>query len=146
MLRLNRPVLALVAVAALIALHFIYHTPQDHASAIASKLGGKATQRQNKTVDAPLVKSKSKSKSKGRKGLKAKEAISEDGLVIDVKGLTSYVEGKSEKHPIELLIERGRRLAKLVESKEREIESVTDSADDYEKVFKVKPPKGFDTW
>ena len=75
-----------------------------------------------------------------------KEPVTEDGISIDERGLTAYVEGKSKKHPIEALIERGRRLAKAQEAQIREVMSLSDSAEEYEKAFGLKPPKGYDAW
>lgn len=153
--RISRPALVVLAVAAIILLHFIFSDPSDpHSSrrskAAERKRGSSRDVRKPFDPSPPLSPStpRSKSKGKGRSGSAVKGAIHEDGVSIDSRGLTSYgsAESLDGKHPIELLIERGRRLAKEQEAKLREVTSVDVAADEYERTFGLKPPKGFETW
>ncbi|WWD15888.1 hypothetical protein CI109_100312 [Kwoniella shandongensis] len=72
------------------------------------------------------------------------------GISVDSKGLTSWSpssgSGEQKRHPIELLIERGKRLAREMEAKIAKVTSLKDSVHDYEKRFGLKPPKGFESW
>jgi hypothetical protein len=67
--------------------------------------------------------------------------------LIDKRGLTVY-DGHAalDRHPIEALIERGKRLAAAQQAKWDEVESLDDSVDDYTVAFGMAPPKGYDVW
>ncbi|WVQ78122.1 hypothetical protein IAT38_000203 [Cryptococcus sp. DSM 104549] len=72
------------------------------------------------------------------------------GVKVDRKGLMSWdpttqAEGAG-KHPIKLLIERGAKLAQVIEEKLAGIKSVKDAAEDYRGAFGMRPPRGFDAW
>lgn len=78
------------------------------------------------------------------------KAAAVNGVQVDSRGLLIYSPdesvAKNAKHPIEMLIERGKRLAKAQEAKIAEVESVDDSVDDYTGAFGMSPPKGYDAW
>ncbi|KAE8538024.1 hypothetical protein D1P53_006091 [Cryptococcus gattii VGV] len=67
------------------------------------------------------------------------------GIVIDKKGLMSYSPGHAG-HPVEMLIERGKKHAEDMERRIASVKSVKDSAKDYVLSFGMQPPRGFDAW
>lgn len=67
------------------------------------------------------------------------------GVVVDRKGLVSYSPGHAG-HPVEMLIERGKKLAEDMERRIASVMSVKDSAKDYVLSFGMRPPRGFDAW
>nr|AAR84598.1 Cap4p [Cryptococcus neoformans var. neoformans] len=81
-------------------------------------------------------------------GLSAEDGqlVDSAGLVVDEKGLVSYSPGHAARHPVEILIERGKTLADETESKIASVKSLKDSAMDYVTAFGMKPPQGFEAW
>lgn len=81
-------------------------------------------------------------------GLSAEDGqlVDSAGLVVDEKGLVSYSPGHAARHPVEILIERGKTLADETESKIASVQSLKDSAMDYVTAFGMKPPQGFEAW
>lgn len=67
------------------------------------------------------------------------------GVVADKKGLMSYSPGHA-RHPVEMLIEKGKKLAEEMEHRIASVNSVRDSAKDYLLAFGMRPPRGFDAW
>lgn len=67
------------------------------------------------------------------------------GVVVDKKGLMSYSPGHAG-HPVEMLIERAKKLADDMERRIASVKSVNDSAKDYVLSFGMRPPRGFDAW
>ncbi|KIR74135.1 hypothetical protein I310_01732 [Cryptococcus deuterogattii CA1014] len=67
------------------------------------------------------------------------------GVVVDKKGLMSYSPGHA-RHPVEMLIEKGKKLAEEMEHRIASVKSVRDSAKDYLLAFGMRPPRGFDAW
>lgn len=67
------------------------------------------------------------------------------GVVVDKKGLMSYSPGHAG-HPVEMLIERAKKLAEDMERRIASVKSVKDSAKDYVLSFGMRPPRGFDAW
>ena len=68
-------------------------------------------------------------------------------ITVDRRGLAVYITSiPLEEHPIELLIERGRRQAAAQQARRDEVESLDDSVDDYRAAFGMPPPRGFDAW
>lgn len=67
------------------------------------------------------------------------------GVVVDRKGLVSYSLGHAG-HPVEMLIERGKKLAEDMERRIASVMSVKHSAKDYVLSFGMRPPRGFDAW
>lgn len=74
------------------------------------------------------------------------QLIDSSGLVVDEKGLVSYSQDNATGHPIEMLIERGRKLAEEMDSKIASVTSVKDSVMDYVTAFGMGPPRGFEAW
>lgn len=67
-------------------------------------------------------------------------------LVVDSSSSSKLGQGKLRVHPIEKLLERGRRLARDIEGVKRSIRSVEDAEGDYRSAFGMAPPRGFDEW
>lgn len=67
------------------------------------------------------------------------------GVVVDEKGLMSYSPGHAG-HPVEMLVERAKKLAEDMERRIASVKSVKDSAKDYLISFGMRPPRGFDAW
>ncbi|KAK8869838.1 hypothetical protein IAR55_000406 [Kwoniella newhampshirensis] len=98
-------------------------------------------------TDRPRISSAAKNKNAWqREGYHDEHA----GIVVDSKGLTSWTPpsglGERGRHPIEMLIERGKKLASEMEAKIAKVTHVKDSVHDYEKRFGMRPPRGFETW
>ncbi|OXG32358.1 hypothetical protein C367_01126 [Cryptococcus neoformans Ze90-1] len=74
------------------------------------------------------------------------QLIDSSGLAVDEKGLVSYSQDNATGHPIEMLIERGRKLAEEMDSKIASVTSVKDSVMDYVTAFGMRPPRGFEAW
>ena len=92
-------------------------------------------------LSLPKLKSSSH---KEQVGLAAGHERSYD-VEIDPTGLTSFTPG-DKQHPIERLIARAKKQVAAMESHISEVQSVDDAADEYERVFGMKPPKGFERW
>ncbi len=71
-------------------------------------------------------------------------------LPIDRKGLLNYdpqsPDWKRSKHPVELLIEKGKRDHQELEARLRGITELRDAVEDYEKGWGMRPPRGFEYW
>ncbi|WRT67118.1 uncharacterized protein IL334_004084 [Kwoniella shivajii] len=76
------------------------------------------------------------------------DTYTHSGLTIDHKGLIHWKEHEHnyESHPIGLLIERGKELARLQKDKIDRIRNLKDSYGDYQEAFGMNPPRGFDVW
>ncbi|RSH91311.1 hypothetical protein EHS25_009610 [Saitozyma podzolica] len=128
--RVNRPVILFSALAVLLVLHLLFSPSSSQPSYKPSS----ASSRRNT------------SPAKNIYGSTAPKAVSSDGVEIDSRGYINYVPGKTLAHPLELLVERGKRLAAEQEAKIREVQTLEDAVDEYEREYGMKPPKGFDKW
>ena len=144
--RLNRSVFGLTAIIILIILHYSLgdsdpvSTTTTHASSswtsyagggkVAAWAGGRGSKSTGSTEGSSI----------GSGG-------SSEELEIDKRGLAVVHNTASlAKHPIEALIERGKKLAAAQQAKWDEAESLEDSVDDYTTAFGMAPPKGYDSW
>jgi beta-1,2-xylosyltransferase len=128
--RVNRPIILFSALAVLLVLHLLFSPSSSQPSYKPSS----ASSRRNT------------SPAKNIYGSTAPKAVSSDGVEIDSRGYINYVPGKTLAHPLELLVERGKRLAAEQEAKIREVQTLEDAVDEYEREYGMKPPKGFDKW
>lgn len=64
----------------------------------------------------------------------------------DERGIMTFDPANHTKHPVELLIERGRRMAAAIEARAAKVNSIAAAVDDYEKAYGMPPPRGFDAW
>lgn len=101
----------------------------------------------------PLLDPKSKSKSKSKTSNKDVNDLSSlsseyDKIIpIDSQGLISFTSTSGlKRHPVELLIEKGRKVHQEIEARIAGITELRDAVEDYEKSWGMKPPKGFDYW
>lgn len=69
-----------------------------------------------------------------------------DGVSINEKGLMAFNPALHDRHPVEILLERGRAQAKAIEERIASVKTLEDAVADYEKAWGMKPPKGFDHW
>lgn len=60
----------------------------------------------------------------------------------------AYVQnlGRGTRHPIEELIERGKRKAEEVEKSIKAVRSFSRAVEDYKRAFGMDPPEGFHEW
>lgn len=145
--RLNRSVFGLTAIIILIILHYSLgdsdpvSTTTTHASSswtsyagggkVAAWAGGRGSKSTGSTEGSSSI---------GGGG-------SSEGVEIDKRGLAVvHTTIPLAKHPIEALIERGKKLAAAQQAKWDEAESLEDSVDDYTTAFGMAPPKGYDSW
>lgn len=128
--RVNRPLILFTALAILFVLHLLISPSSSQPSYKPSS----ASSRRNSPA------------AKNIHGSTVPKGVSSDGVEIDSRGYINYVPGKTVTHPLELLVERGKRLAAEQEAKIREVQTLEDAVDEYEREYGMKPPKGFDKW
>lgn len=128
--RVNRPLILFTALAILFVLHVLISPSSSQPSYKPSS----ASSRRNSPA------------AKNIHGSTVPKGVSSDGVEIDSRGYINYVPGKTVTHPLELLVERGKRLAAEQEAKIREVQTLEDAVDEYESEYGMKPPKGFDKW
>jgi hypothetical protein len=127
--RVNRPLILFLALAVLFVLHLGFSPSSSQPSYRPSSSSRRNT-----------------SPAKNTYGSTGPKGVSSDGVAIDSRGYTNFVPGKTVTHPLELLVERGKRLAAEQEAKIREVQTLEDAVDEYEREYGMKPPKGFDKW
>ncbi|KLT44771.1 hypothetical protein CC85DRAFT_295510 [Cutaneotrichosporon oleaginosum] len=64
----------------------------------------------------------------------------------DERGFLSYDAAKHTKHPVELLIERGKRTVAAIEARLAAVNSLQAAVADYKAAYGMAPPRGFDAW
>nr|WVH01970.1 glycosyl transferase family 90 protein [Naematelia aurantialba] len=132
MLRISRPVLILLAVLSFVALHYLFSSSPPRAAPPRKSHRRQATSRPKKH------------------GIQNyKDSIlhpsNDDELQVDERGYTAVAPGQ-DKHPIELLIERGKTLAAEMEARIEKVTALEDVVQDYEMGYGMKPPRGFEKW
>lgn len=78
------------------------------------------------------------------------ETLNDDFLSPDIefdeRGIMAYDPELHDKHPVELLVERGKRMAESIEARIAKVDTVAAAVDDYEQAYGMPPPRGFDSW
>ncbi|ORY33787.1 glycosyl transferase family 90-domain-containing protein [Naematelia encephala] len=132
MLRVSRPILAILALLSIILLHYLFSSPSS-PPAPPRKASRRQSLSRPKTHGAPSYKHP------------VLNISPDDELEVDDRGYTAFKPGQ-EKHPVELLIERGKALAAAMEARIEQVGALADVVTDYEKGYGMKPPRGFDKW
>lgn len=67
-------------------------------------------------------------------------------IEYDQRGIMTYDPKQHKKHPIELLIERGKRLVTAIDRRVKSITTLEAAVTDYKEAYGMAPPRGFDNW
>lgn len=65
---------------------------------------------------------------------------------FDERGFLTYDPEKHKKHPVELLIERGKRMFAAMEERIAKVNTIHAAVEDYKAAYGMAPPRGFDHW
>lgn len=75
-----------------------------------------------------------------------KEDFLSPDIAFDERGYLTYDPEKHGKHPVELLIERGKRMVAAMEERINKISDIQAAVADYKAAYGMAPPRGFDAW
>ena len=130
MLRQTRVLGFLLVIAVVVLTHYLFTSPTAVRPSVSSSDQAIATRRN--AHSSPL--------SHRHPSLRLPDSVK-----IDSRGLVAY-DPRDQVHPIERLIERGRKLAEAMQMRIDTEDSLPDAVKDYERAYGMKPPRGFDKW
>jgi hypothetical protein len=68
-------------------------------------------------------------------------------IQVDERGHVAYNPvAHATAHPIKLLMDRAKKQVAQLEDRLKSVHTLQDAVNDYERAWKMKPPKGFEVW
>ncbi|KAL1405284.1 hypothetical protein Q8F55_008911 [Vanrija albida] len=143
MLRPNRLLLVLSAVLVLYVLHAVLTSDGPEPGAVSSSQRARVRRQQKPLSDSTNTKPV---KHQPHPLATSNQEFDHPDVEVDAAGNFEFVPSKHKQHPIDILVARAKQHVRAIENRINAITDVADAAADYEREFKMKPPRGFDNW